>query len=116
MFDPRTNSSRRSIFQQAFAESFNGADIVIVREPEPLTTVAENERFSARRLVEDLNEQSITAHYGSDTENILTQLGELCQPGDVIAVLSNGGFDNIHIRLLEQLHAGDHKKISHKPA
>ncbi len=103
VFDPRTNSSRRSIFQEAFSRVFDHADVVFIREPEPLATVAKAERFSARKLVDDLQKRGIDAHYGKDTGDILKKLQEMSQPDTVIAILSNGGFDNIHPKLLAQL-------------
>jgi UDP-N-acetylmuramate: L-alanyl-gamma-D-glutamyl-meso-diaminopimelate ligase len=103
VFDPRTNSSRRRVFQDAYVATFDPADLVIIREPEPLTAVPEAERFSARQLVADLGQRGVNAYYGTDTNAILTQLTGLAADGDVIAILSNGGFDNIHQQLLEIL-------------
>lgn len=105
VFEPRTNTSRRAIFQKQYVHSFSGADMVLVREHVPLDTVAVNEQFSSRRLVDDLKNQSIPAAYYADTDAILDALQENARSGDVIAVLSNGGFDNIHSRLLTLLAA-----------
>lgn len=103
VFEPRTNSSRRRIFQDAFAGCFDAADLVVVREPEPLVGIAEEERFSARRLVADLSGQGVKACYFPDTDDILSYLFETSRSGDIIAILSNGGFDQIHQRLLDGL-------------
>jgi UDP-N-acetylmuramate: L-alanyl-gamma-D-glutamyl-meso-diaminopimelate ligase len=103
VFDPRTNTSRRKIFQESYAVSFPDADLVLVREPEGMARIPEDERFSASRLVTDLNNRGVAAHYFEDTDAILSFLAEEGAAGDVIAVLSNGGFDNIHARLLAQL-------------
>ena len=107
VFDPRTNSSRRRVFQQAYVSAFDPANLVIIREPEPLAAVPAAERFSARQLVADLCQRGVAAHYGADTNAILAQLAGLATAGDVVAILSNGGFDNIHQRLLEILSAKD---------
>ncbi len=103
VFEPRTNSSRRAIFQQKYAEAFDAADLVIVREHIPLADVAADQQFSSRRLVEDLRRRNIDAHYFPDTEAILDFLVDKARPGDIIAILSNGGFDDIHERLLSSL-------------
>ncbi|HSH13742.1 MAG TPA: cyanophycin synthetase, partial [Desulfurivibrionaceae bacterium] len=103
VFDPRTNSSRRRVFQEPFAASFGDADLVLVREPEPLLKVAPEARFSAPELVAALNKRGGAAHYFPLTEEIIDYLSGTCQPGDVVAILSNGGFDNIHSRLLARL-------------
>lgn len=104
VFEPRTNSSRRSIFQKDYVESFNAADRILVREPVPIPDLSPEEMFSSRALAADLNLQrpDIAASFGT-TDDILTSLQDELQEGDVVAILSNGGFDNIHERLLEQL-------------
>lgn len=103
VFEPRTNSSRRSIFQQQYTKAFADADVVLVREHVPLENVPEEKQFSSGRLTEELVAQGQSARYFSDTTAILDYLEENCVPGDVVAVLSNGGFDNIHDRLLARL-------------
>jgi len=103
VFDPRTNSSRRRVFQDLFAASFRAADQILVREPEPLLKVPPDERFSARQLVSDLRQGGQVAHYFSATDEIIEYLGQNAGQGDVVAILSNGGFDNIHTRLLARL-------------
>jgi UDP-N-acetylmuramate: L-alanyl-gamma-D-glutamyl-meso-diaminopimelate ligase len=106
VFEPRTNSSRRSIFQQQYEAAFAGADRVVVREIVPLTNVPAEEQFSSRQLAAALVGQGIAADYFSDTGQIVAFLTEQARSGDVIAIFSNGGFDNIHQQLLEQLPAG----------
>lgn len=103
VFDPRTNSSRRRVFQDAFAACFADADLVLVREPEPLLKVAPEERFSAPELVAALNDRGVSGRYFPSTDAIIDFLAITCQPGEVVAILSNGGFDNIHARLLARL-------------
>ncbi|MEN8191111.1 MAG: UDP-N-acetylmuramate:L-alanyl-gamma-D-glutamyl-meso-diaminopimelate ligase [Thermodesulfobacteriota bacterium] len=103
VFEPRTNSSRRAVFQQQYAGAFGGADLVVVREIVPLATVPAREQFSSQKLVASLADQGIAAEYFPDTDTILNFLAEQARPGDVIAILSNGGFDNIHQRLLARL-------------
>ncbi len=103
VFEPRTNSSRRAIFQQQYETAFSGADRVIVREIVPLANIPAEEQFSSRQLVNALAEQGIAAEYFPDTATIVDFLVEQARPGEVIAVLSNGGFDNIHVQLLDRL-------------
>jgi len=103
VFEPRTNSSRRQIFQQDYVRSFDSADIVIVREPVPLANFPPDQLFSSKKLASDLAGRSIEARSFDDTDAILDHLQSTLVPGDVVAILSNGGFDNIHTRLLEML-------------
>ena len=108
VFEPRTNSSRRSIFQQQYAQAFDAGDVTVVREHVPLADVAAEDQFSSARLVEDLQDKGLEAYYFPDTDAILGFLVDKCLPGDIVAVLSNGGFDDIHERLLSRLAARDY--------
>jgi UDP-N-acetylmuramate: L-alanyl-gamma-D-glutamyl-meso-diaminopimelate ligase len=103
VFEPRTNSSRRQIFQKDYVSAFDGADLVLVREPVPLDNFPADQLFSSRQLADDLKKRNIDAFSFADTDGILTYLQNTLLPGDVVAILSNGGFDNIHTRLLEIL-------------
>jgi len=106
VFEPRTNSSRRAIFQQDYIPCFDASDLTFIREPIPLETVAKEDLFSAKQLARDINKRGKHAISCPDTESILTQLLPILKAGDVVAILSNGGFDNIHNRLLDHLKTG----------
>lgn len=111
VFEPRTNSSRRSIFQQDYAKVFGAADIAILKEPIPIAGLQESEMFSCARLASDITENSgVPAEAYRETDDILNRLSYLLKKEDVVAVLSNGGFDNIHNRLIEQLKNNCHKQ------
>ncbi|MDK9709170.1 MAG: UDP-N-acetylmuramate:L-alanyl-gamma-D-glutamyl-meso-diaminopimelate ligase [Desulforhopalus sp.] len=104
VFEPRTNSSRRAVFQKDYVLAFDAADLVLLREPLPIDGLSADELFSSERLANDLvNERNLTAEALPETDAILKRLISLLRQGDVVAILSNGGFDNIHERLLEQL-------------
>ena len=103
VFEPRTNTSRRAIFQEDYSRSFDSADVSVIREPIPATMVDEHDLFSSSLLVEELARRGKEALFFEDTDKILNYLKEAARPGDLIAVLSNGGFDNIHNRLLKLL-------------
>jgi UDP-N-acetylmuramate: L-alanyl-gamma-D-glutamyl-meso-diaminopimelate ligase len=103
VFEPRTNSSMRKVFQDVYPLSFDGADIICIRQPSRLDKIPPGERFSSQQLVDDLNRQGKDAHYFPDTEAILDFLVTESRSGDLVLVMSNGGFDNIHERLLNLL-------------
>jgi UDP-N-acetylmuramate: L-alanyl-gamma-D-glutamyl-meso-diaminopimelate ligase len=103
VFEPRTNSSRRAIFQQDYVTAFDSADLTLIRSPLPLDNVPAEELFSSEQLAADLVKQGLNARSFPDTDAILTELTDILEGGDVVAILSNGGFDNIHSRLLERL-------------
>jgi UDP-N-acetylmuramate: L-alanyl-gamma-D-glutamyl-meso-diaminopimelate ligase len=91
------------VFQKTYVASFDHADQVITKEPIALTNIPEEQRFSSRELTDDLVARGKDALYFGTTEEIIEYLGLHTRKGDVIAILSNGGFDNIHSRLLDKL-------------
>jgi UDP-N-acetylmuramate: L-alanyl-gamma-D-glutamyl-meso-diaminopimelate ligase len=105
VFEPRTNSSRRQIFQKDYVSAFDSAYRVIVREPMPLPDFPADQLFSSKQLASDLKKRNIDALSFANTDEILEHLESTLLPGDVVAILSNGGFDNIHVRLLDRLSA-----------
>ncbi len=103
VFEPRTNSSRRSIFQKDYVPVFDKADEVIIRQPDKLPGLEAAEMFSAAVLVDDLRARRLRASFFSGTDEIIDYLLKTLSPGDVAVIMSNGGFDDIHVRLLEGL-------------
>jgi len=103
VFEPRTHSSMRKVFQQEYISVFDPADRVCIRKPSMLGKVPEEERLSSRKLVEDLKKRGKDAVHYEDTDGIIDDLTASSTHGDVILIMSNGGFDNIHERLLESL-------------
>ena len=103
VFEPRTNSSMRNIFQNIYPLSFDGADIICIRQPSLLDKIPPKERFSSQQLVNDLKKLGKSAHFFPDTDKIIDFLITETKSGDLILVMSNGGFDNIHERLLSVL-------------
>jgi UDP-N-acetylmuramate: L-alanyl-gamma-D-glutamyl-meso-diaminopimelate ligase len=103
VFEPRTNTSMRSIFQKEYPGVFDPADIICIRQPPLLKKIPSGQRFSSEQLVKDLKNRGKNAHYFPDTDTILDFLLITARPGDLVLIMSNGGFDNIHERLLENL-------------
>ena len=107
VFEPRTNTSRRSIFQQRYAEAFAGVDrAVIAKLPDgPIysATGEVSEFFSSEQLADDLRAREIDAVSIEGVDGIVAHLVATCEPGDVVLVMSNGSFDDIWDVLLKAL-------------
>jgi UDP-N-acetylmuramate: L-alanyl-gamma-D-glutamyl-meso-diaminopimelate ligase len=103
VFEPRTNSSMRKVFQTIYPSSFESADLICIRKPPLLEKIPPAERFSSEKLVDDLKKQGKEAYFFSNTEAIIDFLIDRAITGDLILIMSNGGFDNIHGKLLERL-------------
>jgi UDP-N-acetylmuramate: L-alanyl-gamma-D-glutamyl-meso-diaminopimelate ligase len=102
VFEPRSASSCRRVFQDDFARAFGAADEVIVAGvfrsalPEP-------ERLSAERLVSDLQARGQRARYIAEVDDIVRTVASEGKDGDVVVLMSNGGFGGIHRKLVQAL-------------
>jgi len=103
VFEPRSNSSRRNIFQEQYAGSFDAGDVMMIREPSMMEKIPVQQRFSSERLVSDLRKKGLEALSFPDTDPLLDQLLSGIKGGDIVLIMSNGGFDNLHQRLLDAL-------------
>ena len=81
VFEPRTNTSMRNIFQNEYPLVFDGADRVCIRRPPLLEKVPAAERFSSEQLVADLRQRGLAAHFFSDTESIIDFIVRCGQTG-----------------------------------
>jgi UDP-N-acetylmuramate: L-alanyl-gamma-D-glutamyl-meso-diaminopimelate ligase len=107
VFEPRTNTSRRKVFQADYATAFDGADLVVIAAvpdvPLYSATGEVTERFSAEELVRDLVHRGTPARAIEGTDPIVDWLcGEL-RPGDVVLGMSNGAFGGFWDKLLSKL-------------
>ncbi|MCW7755212.1 UDP-N-acetylmuramate:L-alanyl-gamma-D-glutamyl-meso-diaminopimelate ligase [Desulfobotulus sp. H1] len=111
VFEPRTNTSMRRVFQKAYAGSFDMADLVCVREIPLPDKVAAESRFSSSELVRDLNNRHVRAGFFQDAGAIVSFLEKEAKAGDLVLVMSNGGFEGIHGRLLAAFSHAEDKNI-----
>ncbi|HKT79063.1 MAG TPA: UDP-N-acetylmuramate:L-alanyl-gamma-D-glutamyl-meso-diaminopimelate ligase [Vicinamibacterales bacterium] len=109
VFEPRSASSCRRVFQDDFAAAFAGADEVILA-PIFRSTLPEAERLSISRLVADLQSRGASAREAPSVDAILDILVRERRPNDQIVIMSNGGFGGIHRRLVEALRASAHAR------
>ncbi|MFT7521049.1 MAG: UDP-N-acetylmuramate: L-alanyl-gamma-D-glutamyl-meso-diaminopimelate ligase, partial [Kiritimatiellia bacterium] len=103
VWEPRSATSRRNIFQQAYAQAFDAADVVIIAAPYDQSGIAPEERFSSDALVEALTERGVDATCLPTADTIAGTIAARAHPHDVVAVLSNGSFGGLHGTLIELL-------------
>ena len=103
LFEPRSNTTRRAVFQTELAEALASADFAIVAAIPDLHKFPENDRLNPDQLSADIARLGGQGWYLPDIETIIATVQETARSGDVIAVLSNGGFGGIHDRLLAAL-------------
>ena len=102
IFEPRSASSCRRVFQQEFATALANAEEVVLAGVFR-TNLPEAEQLSPEQLVADIRERGIHARYIRDVDDIVTTVVREARPGDLVVVMSNGAFDNIHEKLLRAL-------------
>jgi len=102
IFEPRSNTTRRNVFQTELAESFAEADGVVVSQVARLELLAPTERLDPEKLMADIKSAGKDAAYLPDADSIVSHMGTKAQPGDLVVVFSNGGFGGIHGKLLER--------------
>jgi UDP-N-acetylmuramate: L-alanyl-gamma-D-glutamyl-meso-diaminopimelate ligase len=102
VFEPRSASSCRRVFQDDFARAFGAADEVIIAGVFR-SSLPESERLSADQLVGDLAAQGQRARHIDTVDDIIAAIAAERRPGDVVVLMSNGGFGGIHRRLLQAL-------------
>ncbi len=109
VFEPRSNTSRRAVFQREYAAAFDAAARVIVQivPDAPIYSAfgGEPERLSAEQLARDVDARGVPALALPDVDAIVDELVKTSAPGDVVVTLSNGGFGGIWEKLLAKLGA-----------
>ena len=102
VFEPRSASSCRRVFQDDFARAFAGADEVVIATVFR-SSLPESERLSEAELVADLTAAGVSARHLPDVDTIVGAVAGAARPGDLVVVMSNGGFGGIHGKLLQAL-------------
>jgi len=103
--EPRSWSMRRNIFQERLALSFDDADRAIIAGVFAPDALPDDERLDPHRLVAELSARGKRADYVAEVDEIANLLLEEAEAGDVIVVMSNGGFDGLIDRLVSRLQA-----------
>ena len=103
IFEPRTNTTRRAVFQGELVSALVEADQVVVAQVAGLDQIPANERLDPERLMSELRATGTAAEYLPDVDAIVDYAAKEVNEGDVVCVLSNGGFGGIHEKLLDAI-------------
>jgi UDP-N-acetylmuramate: L-alanyl-gamma-D-glutamyl-meso-diaminopimelate ligase len=101
LFEPRSNTTRRAVFQADLPAALALADGVFVAQVAALEQIPAGERLRPEQVVADIKAAGVPAYYEADATAIVAKLNPLLKAGDVVVVFSNGGFGGIHQKLLE---------------
>lgn len=104
VFEPRSWSSRLAVFQEPYGKAFSYADYVIIAGVYNTSKASElGKVLDVDELVKDIQLQGKPAHSFPDADSIVEHLAPELIEGDVVAIMSNGGFGGIHDKVLQTL-------------
>jgi UDP-N-acetylmuramate: L-alanyl-gamma-D-glutamyl-meso-diaminopimelate ligase len=103
IFEPRSNTTRRAVFQDELPRAFESADGVFISQVARLEQIPENERLHPEAVVKAIAKDGRPAFYEKNADAIIDRIVPLLEKKDVVVVFSNGGFENIHEKLLRRL-------------
>jgi UDP-N-acetylmuramate: L-alanyl-gamma-D-glutamyl-meso-diaminopimelate ligase len=99
ILEPRSNTLRRNVFEDALVESLALADAVVIAAVFKSESIAANERLEPEAVVDKLRARGVPAEMLADAAAIVAALPGELRPGDVVAIMSNGGFGDIYTQL-----------------
>jgi len=103
IFEPRTNTTRRAVFQQRLPDALKVADGVFISQVARLEQIPKEERLNPEAVVTAIAKAGRAAFYEENADAIVDRIVPMLRRQDIVAVFSNGGFDNIHKKLLKRL-------------
>lgn len=104
LFEPRSNTTTRNIFQDEIAQSFDDADEIIIGAVNRPERFAPEQRFSPTQCIESLRNNGKLAHSIPIVDVMVSLVVERVSNGDVIVLLSNGSFGDAMKKIIEKLH------------
>jgi UDP-N-acetylmuramate: L-alanyl-gamma-D-glutamyl-meso-diaminopimelate ligase len=103
ILEPRSNTMRRNVLQNALSQSLALADEVIIAGVFKSDAIPQGERLDLMAVSADLEHQGKRARVISGADGIVATIAPELRSGDVVAILSNGGFDGIYEKLPARL-------------
>ncbi|MFZ0313202.1 MAG: UDP-N-acetylmuramate:L-alanyl-gamma-D-glutamyl-meso-diaminopimelate ligase [Candidatus Korobacteraceae bacterium] len=103
VLEPRSNTLRRKVFQRELAESLAIADQIVLADVFKSEAIPEHERLNPTAVVADLNASGERARLLGNVDEIVGAIASELRRGDVVAILSNGGFGGIYEKLPAKL-------------
>ena len=103
VFEPRSATCRRKIFENRMPQSFTPADRVIIAGLFAPDKIPPEDRLDPKRVVECINENRGDAFFIPEVDALVDKMADECRPKDVFLIMSSGGFSGIHQKLFDRL-------------
>jgi UDP-N-acetylmuramate: L-alanyl-gamma-D-glutamyl-meso-diaminopimelate ligase len=103
IFEPRSNSSRRKVFETPYSEAFDEAALAFLSAPPLRHNDADDDLMDADVVARRITARGTPAHVRTDADALLPLLLKHLRPGDLALIMSNGGFGDLHQKLLDAL-------------
>ena len=112
IFEPRSASSRRKVFQTLYTEAFRQAHHLSLAKPYNLEGIPEEDRFNMQEVLTELEEEDRDVTLFNSVDGIVEAVTQKVQMGDVILIMSNGGFDGIYQKFIDKLKARQESDVA----
>ncbi len=105
LYEPRSATSRRNIFQNELPDSFKGADNILIKTPFKLDKIPDAEQIDIEKVKADLLERGKTVLIFTNVDDMVKSLLDCLNKDilNVIVIMSNGGFDGIYEKILKRM-------------
>ena len=103
IFEPRSATCKRKVFEERLPQSFAPADRVIISSLFAPNKIDPEDRLDPELVIKRINDNGGQAYFISGIEALVDKLTNECRPQDVLLIMSSGGFSGIHQKLLDQL-------------
>lgn len=103
LFEPRSNTSRRNVFQKEYAECFTKADVTLLAPVNQPDKVPDGKVLDIAAIVSTIQKSGKVAFQGSNTNELIQLALSHSDVPAVILIMSNGGFDGIHHKLIQKI-------------
>ena len=112
VFEPRSNTSRRKIFQKEYTEALRGADHLFLGRPiQGSKALSKDESIDVDQIAEVLAKDAPVDVF-ENVETVVSVISQKAKPNDTVLIMSNGGFGGIYQKLLSALEGARHQMVA----
>jgi UDP-N-acetylmuramate: L-alanyl-gamma-D-glutamyl-meso-diaminopimelate ligase len=103
ILEPRSNTLRRNVFQEELAKSLSAADEIVIANVFKSDAIPEDQRLNLQTVVAEIIRSGHRARISHAVDSIVELVAPELRSGDVVAILSNGGFGGIYEKLPQRI-------------